>query len=93
VRKIKRGSVKYKDKPPFKCFNCGRVGHFVSKFPYEKMEDSDDEDNNVKEEHNNRSKPYRHKKGKYTKKKSFYSREDNSSFEERDGYVYDIDKE
>jgi len=48
VRNIKRGSRKHKGKLPFICFNCNRVGHFVDKFPYEKREDSDDEDNNVK---------------------------------------------
>ena len=31
VRKLKRGQGKYKGKLPFKCFKCGRVGHFVSK--------------------------------------------------------------
>ena len=36
MRKIKRGSGKYKGKLPFKCFNCGRVGHFSTKFPYTK---------------------------------------------------------
>jgi hypothetical protein len=31
IRKIQKGSRKYKGKLPFKCFNCGKVGHFSSK--------------------------------------------------------------
>jgi hypothetical protein len=93
VRNLRKGSRKHRGKLPFICFNTGRVGNFVAKCPYEKREDSDDEDNNVKEEHDNRSKPYRHKRGKYTKKKSFYSIEYSSSSKESDAYVYDIDKE
>lgn len=31
MKNIKRGSGKYKDKLPFKCFNCGKVGSFTSK--------------------------------------------------------------
>lgn len=34
VRKLKRGYGKYKGKFPFKCFNCGKIGHFASKCPY-----------------------------------------------------------
>ena len=93
MRKLKRGSDKHKGKLAFISFNCGRVGNFFAKCPYEKREDNDDEDNNVKDKHNNRSKSYRHKRRKYTKKKSFYSREDSSLSEESDGYVFDIDKE
>jgi hypothetical protein len=93
MRKLKRGSDKYKGKPPFKCFNCGREGHFIAKFPYEKREDNGDEDSNDEAEHNNKNKPYKHKRGIYTKNKIFYSRKDYGSFEESDGYVSDIDKE
>jgi hypothetical protein len=46
---MKRGTGKYKGKIPFKCFDCGKVGHFYSKCPYEKGLDSDDEEVPMKE--------------------------------------------
>ena len=36
VRKLKRGTGKYKGKLPLKCFSCGNMGHFASKCLYEK---------------------------------------------------------
>jgi hypothetical protein len=36
VRKLKRGSIKYKGMLPFKCFHFGKVGHFSSKCPFKK---------------------------------------------------------
>ena len=36
VRRLDRGSGKYKSKIPFKCFNYGRVGHYASKCPLKK---------------------------------------------------------
>ena len=35
LRILKRGQGKYKGKPHFKCFMCGRIGHFASKSTYE----------------------------------------------------------
>ena len=34
VRKLKKGTNKYKGMLPLKCFNCGGIGHFDSKFPH-----------------------------------------------------------
>jgi hypothetical protein len=44
IMKLHKGSGKYKGKLPFKCFNCGKIGHFPSKCPYPKKVGSDDED-------------------------------------------------
>ena len=35
VRKIKRGTGRYIGKLPFKCLNCGRIGHYAKKCPFE----------------------------------------------------------
>jgi hypothetical protein len=38
VRRLKKGSSKYQGKFPFKCFNCGKIGHFSSKCPHKKKD-------------------------------------------------------
>jgi hypothetical protein len=38
VRRLKKGSSKYQGKFPFKCFNCGKIGHFSSKCPHNKKD-------------------------------------------------------
>ena len=41
IKKLERGTIKYKEKLPLKCYNCGRIRHFASKCPYSKQDDSD----------------------------------------------------
>ena len=38
VKILDRGTGKYRGKIPFNFFNCGRVGHYASKFPHNKIE-------------------------------------------------------
>jgi flavodoxin len=48
VRKLKKRIGKYKGMLPLKCFNCGGIGHFSSKFPH-KNKYSDEEEAPKKE--------------------------------------------
>jgi hypothetical protein len=66
VRRLKKGSGKYQGKLPFKCFNCGKIGHFASKCPHQKKGQNFDDE-----------KKYKYKK--YNKKKSLVANNDNSS--------------
>jgi hypothetical protein len=76
IRKLQKGSGKYKGKLPFKCFNCGKVSHFSSKCPYPK-EDPEDEENKTKQ-YKKKEKP-NYKKRFYKGKNNFYSKEENNS--------------
>jgi hypothetical protein len=71
IRKLKRGTRKYKGMHPLKCFNCGGIGHFVSKFPH-KIKESDEEYDPKKKERNQKS---RRNKNKLFKK-SLCTKED-----------------
>ena len=79
VRKLKRGTRKYKGKLPLICFNCGKIGHFSSKCPYKHAESDDDEDETPKKETRYEKKNQKKNNRKFFKKKNFYSKEDSSS--------------
>jgi hypothetical protein len=44
VRRLKKGSGKYKGKLPCKCFNYGKIGHFASKCPHKRKDQTYDDE-------------------------------------------------
>jgi hypothetical protein len=66
VKRLKKGSGKYKGKLPFKFFNCGKIGHFSNKCPHKKH------DQNYEGEEKYKSK-------RFDKKKSLCVNNDDSS--------------
>src|ERR1700722_4177837 len=48
VKRLKKGSGKYKGKLPFKCFNYGRIGHFSNKCPHKGKDQTCDNEEKYK---------------------------------------------
>lgn len=78
MRKLKRGTNKHKGKLLYKCFNCCRIGHFTSKFPYSKNKNEEKETHKKKGKENK----VQGRRKSSSKKKALYSKEENTSNEE-----------
>jgi hypothetical protein len=63
-----RGSEKYKGKFPFKFFNCGRIGDFASKHPYNKVDKFEKQGDSI-----NIRKPIILKRKALERKRKFYT--------------------
>ena len=86
---MKKGIDKYKGMLPLICFNCGKIGHFASKFSYAKNSDNDEEES-PKKENKYKKGDMRRNKNKFFKK-SLYSKEDGSSLNEDDDIDNDLE--
>ena len=71
VRNIQRGSGRFRGKLPFKCFTCGRVGHYAARCHHKNKNDKGKE-------------PVKWNKKQNEKKKSYYTHEDSDGLSNSD---------
>lgn len=82
VRKLKRGSDRYKGKLPLKCFNCGKVKHFVAKCPHKETGGDESREFNKSIGKNRERNVYLQGRRGYRSQNNLYTIEDDTTDEE-----------
>ncbi|GLJ07858.1 hypothetical protein SUGI_0075690 [Cryptomeria japonica] len=82
VRKLKRGTERYKGNLPLKCFNCGKVGHFAANFPHKETGGDESREFRKSTGKDRERNDYRQGMRGYRNQNSLYTIEDDTTDEE-----------
>jgi len=84
VRRLKKGTGRYKGKLPFKCFDCGRIWHLATKCPHKR------DSKFKKTKYHYISDINEEKRNNYGKNKNWYANDAGNSSDEEDKNTEDV---
>ncbi|KAJ8624124.1 hypothetical protein MRB53_032654 [Persea americana] len=79
VRKLRKGKGKFKGNLPFKCFNCGGIGHFAAKCPLANANEDDSDSYKSNKDYSLKSYVKKGKSKSYISKRTESSSENSSN--------------